>query len=1072
MFGKDAEILKQGDDHHRAGDLRARHWPNVSLWHALRCRSLAWVILACSVAIAPVVSAEITPPLTSPHAPISIRAAQGSRWYEGDYEVWSLEGDCSIVQGNVTAQSEAAVVWINRADAAQDELNPNQLHKVIAYLEQGAVVDFAHQQPAHQISGKQTNTFQGDSWMGHFHTSLRIDVQVGSTSSTSGAKPTFVERGNQAWDRDIERRVQVAQFVEPPQRLPATQYVPQQVAPGVGPAFAADEPQPTARSLQVRSRSSVPIQLKSFPGRTPDEQIVAWSGGVRVIVSGIQNVEGLESDTISLEADRVVQWTNAGAGLTPGVTQEVADSRWEFYLEGNIIFREGNRLIYADRMYYDVNSNRGTILNAELLTPVKDYEGLMRLKADVLQQLNEHTFMAYGAALTSSRMGVPRYWIQSGEVMLTDVQTLAVDGFTGQPYIDPQTQEMAVDHEMLATSRNNFLYAGGFPLLYWPTIATDLRKPTYYVDGVKLKSDSVYGSQIFLEWDVYHLFGIRNKPDGTNWTLSTDYLSERGPALGTNFGYERPGFLWFDGPTQGNLDIWGIKDDGRDNLGADRRSLAPEEEFRGRGLWQHRQFLGSGYQFTAEAGLISDRNFLEQYYEREWDLRKDQATGVELKRYYGNSSYSINGDVRVNDFFTQTEWLPRVDHTLIGQSVLFDRLTWHAHSHAGYARLRTASPPDPINPSEVISFAPLAWEVPVEGLHAATRHEIDLPFNLGPTKIVPYALGELFHVGEDITAQERTRALGQAGVRGSLPIWNRNPDVHSELFNVNGLAHKVVFESEFLWADASEDLGDFPLYEPLDDDSVEFFRRRFLSTVPGYPFPGQAFIPLKFDERYFALRGGMQSWVTAPSTEIADDLMKVKLGVRQRWQTKRGLPGQERIVDWITLDVEGSYFPKADRDNFGQDLGLLDYDFRWHLGDRVTLLSDGFADLFGDGLRTFSLGGVLTRPARGSIYLGVRSIEGPISSNIISGSLSYRMSEKWILTGSAALDFGEAGNIGQTFGLTRIGESTLMRFGFNVDESRGNVGVNLQIEPRFLASRRLGYIGGVQIPPAGAYGLE
>ncbi|MBC8352603.1 MAG: hypothetical protein H8E66_11475 [Planctomycetes bacterium] len=1018
--------------------------------------------------ITPAALAEITPPLTSPNAPISIQANKGSRWHEGEYEVWSLEGACSITQGDVTGKSQAAVVWIRRAEPSTD-----QLDKVIAYLEKGTVVEFAHQQPAHRTTGQQANTLQGESWMGQFHSSVRVDVQVAATPEPSVTKPALVVRGNQAWDRDIDRRVQRAQFIEQPRRLPPTQYVPPtQLTPEAVPAFPAAEPQPTARSLQLRSRSNTPIQWKSYPGRVPDEQVWAISGGVRLIVSGIQGVEGLESDTVSLEADRVVVWTNSVAGVSTDESTQVVDGSWEFYLEGNIIFREGDRLIYADRMYYNVNGNHGTILNAEMLTPVKDYEGLMRLKADVLRQLDQQTFLAHGAALTSSRLGIPRYWIQFGEVMLTDIQTPAVDGFTGQPYIDPQTQELAVDHQMLATSRNNFLYIGGFPVLYWPTIATDLRKPTYYVDRLRLKSDSIYGTQALVDWDVYQLLGIKNKIDGTKWTVSTDYLSERGPGLGTNFSYDRPRFLWFPGPASGDLDIWGMKDNGRDNLGADRRSLAPEEEFRGRALWQHRQYLGSGYQFTGDLGYISDRNFLEQYYESAWDQLKDQRTGAELKRYYGNSSWGISTDARVNDFFTQTEWLPRLDHTLIGQAFLFDRLTWHAHSHAGYARLRTADAPRPINPTEVTSFAPLAWEVPVEGLHAATRHEIDMPINLGPAKIVPYALGELFHVSEDITAQERNRAFGQAGVRASLPIWNSNPEVQSELFNVNGLAHKVVFESEFLWADANEDISNYPLYEQLDDDSVEFFRRRFLSPLGGYPFPGQAFIPLKFDERYFALRSGMQSWVTAPSTEIADDLMKVKLGVRQRWQTKRGMPGQERIVDWIVLDIEGSYFPKADRDNFGQELGLLDYDFRWHIGDRVTLMSDGFADLFGDGLRTFSLGGVVTRPSKGSVYLGVRSIEGPISSNIISGSVSYRMSEKWILTGSAAVDFGEAGNIGQTFGLTRIGESTLIRVGFNVDESRGNVGVNFQIEPRFLASSRLGYIGGVQIPPAGAYGLE
>jgi hypothetical protein len=200
--------------------------------------------------------------------------------------------------------------------------------------------------------------------------------------------------------------------------------------------------------------------------------------------------------------------------------------------------------------------------------------------------------------------------------------------------------------------------------------------------------------------------------------------------------------------------------------------------------------------------------------------------------------------------------------------------------------------------------------------------------------------------------------------------------------------------------------------------------------------------------------------------------MLAKVGLRQRWQTKRGAPGQERIIDWIEFDLEGVYFPKEDEDNFGESLGLLNYDFRWHVGDRLTLLSDGYADLFGQGLRTATAGARINRPERGSLYIGIRSIEGPISSNILTGSVSYRMSEKWIFTGGASFDFASTGNIGQTFQLTRVGESALVRLGFNFDASRDNLGVNLAIEPRFLPSSRLGRVGGVQIPPAGAYGLE
>lgn len=341
-----------------------------------------------------------------------------------------------------------------------------------------------------------------------------------------------------------------------------------------------------------------------------------------------------------------------------------------------------------------------------------------------------------------------------------------------------------------------------------------------------------------------------------------------------------------------------------------------------------------------------------------------------------------------------------------------------------------------------------------------------MPFSLGAVKVVPYALGEVGYWGEIINQEEVTRAYGQAGVRASLPFWRVDPTVQSLLFNLNGLAHKVTLDADFFWADANQNLEDFPLYDQLDDDSTEHFRRRF--TL--YTFGGT--IPNRFQDRHYALRSAMQRWVTSPSLEIADDLLWTRLGVRQRWQTKRGAPGQERIVDWIAFDVDGVLFPEDERDNFGQPFGLLNYDFRWHLGDRLTLLSDGFVDFFDDGLQTYMVGTQITRPERGNLFLGYRWIEGPVSSQLLQGSVAYRMTEKWILAAGAIVDLTDTGNIGQSVDLTRIGESMLVRVGFNVDTSRENFGVNLAIEPRFLPRNQLGRVGGVQIPPPGVYGLE
>ena len=77
----------------------------------------------------------------------------------------------------------------------------------------------------------------------------------------------------------------------------------------------------------------------------------------------------------------------------------------EFYMEGNIVFRQGERTIYADRMYYDVPNHVGTVLNADVLTPVRNYQGLLRLHADVLQQTAQDRYFGQNAFLTSSRMG-------------------------------------------------------------------------------------------------------------------------------------------------------------------------------------------------------------------------------------------------------------------------------------------------------------------------------------------------------------------------------------------------------------------------------------------------------------------------------------------------------------------------------------------------------------------------------------------------------------------------------------------------------------------------------------------
>ena len=736
-------------------------------------------------------------------------------------------------------------------------------------------------------------------------------------------------------------------------------------------------------------------------------------------------------------------------------------------MEGNIVFRQGQRTIYADRMYYDVPNHVGTIINADMLTPVPTYEGLLRLHADVVRQTAQDRFTAETGYFTSSRMGSPGYRLQSNDIFLQDVQQPVIDPVTNLPLVDPCTGQPVIEHHRLATASNDFVYVGSVPVFYWPTIATDLNDPTYYIRRVQTKQDNVFGTQLLTNWDGYQLLGIRNKPKGTDLDVSLDYLSKRGFGYGSAFKYDRPEMFGIPGHVAGLADFWGIQDQGVDNLGNDRSAVPPEASYRYRLLWQHRQTLPYDLQLTAELGWISDRNFVEEYHKSEWDELKDETTGVELKQITENRSWSITADYRLNDFFTQTNWLPRADHFWLGQSLFGDVFTWYEHSNAAYAQLRKTSVPENVTPflgppGAAGPFNYLPWEVnDVQGSRLASRQELDYPFQLGPVKVVPYALGEAAHWGEDINGNPLDRLFWQAGLRADMPMWSVNPAINSDLFNVHGIAHKVDFQFEFAYAQANQNLEQLPLYDPLNDDSVEAFQRRYLTTtfnipsmsptpIDGLPWPGTA----KFDERLYALRTGLQSWVTSPSTEIAGDLETIRLGLDQRWQTKRGPADNRRIIDWMTLDANVTIFPDPDRDDFGQPVGLLDYNYAWHVGDRLTLVSDGIFDFFSEGQKIATIGAFLSRPPRGSLYMGFRVLEGPIDSKLLTFSYSYWMSPKWLSSFGTTIDLANQGNLGQSFTITRVGESFLISAGFNVNPSRNSVGATWPSSP--ASCRRTG----------------
>ena len=126
----------------------------------------------------------------------------------------------------------------------------------------------------------------------------------------------------------------------------------------------------------------------------------------------------------------------------------------------------------------------------------------------------------------------------------------------------------------------------------------------------------------------------------------------------------------------------------------------------------------------------------------------------------------------------------------------------------------------------------------------------------------------------------------------------------------------------------------------------------------------------------------------------------------------------------MTLDLTTTYFPHADRDNFGKPFGQNMYNWEWFIGDRTSIISYGwfeFFELTGDpltkpaidrrnnpfGLNIITSGISISRPPRTNLFIGYTVIDtGVITTSALNSSISYWLSPKWYGTYATSYDFG------------------------------------------------------------------
>ncbi len=485
----------------------------------------------------------------------------------------------------------------------------------------------------------------------------------------------------------------------------------------------------------------------------------------------------------------------------------------------------------------------------------------------------------------------------------------------------------------------------------------------------------------------WYLFNLLGveDPKGVDGILRLDYLSKRGPGVGVDVDYEQE-------TSFGLFRGYYIHDTGTDRLGPFRDG-EPDTENRGRITWRHREFLGQGWELTLEGSYISDPNFLEEYFKGEFQEGKEQETLAYLKKQQDNWALTALVQYRMLDFLTQTEHWPDLAFRWVGEP-LGEIASFYNESHFGFARYL----PDDRRLFDKLRIRDNTGRSDLT-MRMDTRNEIDLPVKIGSLNLVPYATGRAGYWDGSADGGSRDRMFGSLGMRAGTQFWRLFEEVSSDLLDVHGVRH-VIEPQATAWVSQT------------NSDSIQL-----------NPFQ--------------------------PGVETIDDFYGSSVALRQRWQTKRGGPGNWRVVDWITFDIELNLFGNAPK-YMDRSIGRF-YDHRpensiarshvrtdamYRISDTTTVLADANFDLNDGSLDLANVSYAVERSPRLAYFIGYRRI-GDTDSNLVGFGGNYEIDVKHRVAVRAYYDL-DRNNLDQldltlvrkfprwytalTFGLDRITE--------------------------------------------------
>lgn len=968
----------------------------------------------------------------APSEQLSIKGTTAATWTRGEEEIIAVQGPVRIELDRATLTAGSAVIWLKPTGPGEHQTQQAQ----IALMDHAKVV----QKVATRSGGKLFVT-------GEIRGTIRLDVNDRVDRDESGSALYQSADELRAASLTPPASQPESSATEPSTAAapgPSTQLTTAPAtAPGEGPSTLPAENPSTApaseSSLPAQSQpTTVPVLLPHPPEHGPQETPVAPSpeGGPhpepaplpfiarpgQLVHPGTQPTTKPAAIVPVYFESKQLETTEAGDGLVAAVltgdvmlvqrrpngdtielrcnravlftplkslkelqqsdrVRQLQDAVTAAYLEGDVRItftpvnpKAGEQRLAAERVYYEFATDRAVLTDAVIhtLDPVRNIPMIVR--ARTVRQLALGEYTADKAQLTTSYFAVPSYAINADRLY---VRSDEVPGPVGGERIYFRATD--------ATFRTF-----GAPVFWLPAMSGSVTDNGGPLRDIGAGNRNGFGIEGLSEWGLFESLGVL-PPRDLDLAYRLDYFTERGPGIGLNGAYG--GGLLTDYTHEpwdfrGDFKSYLVQDKGDDILGGERAPARVNQgdTLRGRIIWEHEHFFPNDWQVQLRAGYVSDATFREEWFRREWEEDLPLDTSVYVKHQQQSEAFTLLVEGNVSHVVTtadlaqeqfEVEHLPEIGYRRIGDSWLDDKVTTFSDNTFDGLHFQRSHTPlfdQGYRPPNITPGLPSRGITGVTGrtvYRANFREEVDYPFTAGAFRVTPYAMGVYSEYSDSPSGGDKARLMIGGGAKITTEFWKVDPNAQSDLFDIHQLRHVIEPELNLFTAVQNISQKDVFIYdEPIDE---------------------------------------------------VNDISAASFAVHQRWETKRGGPGQWRNVDAFTFNAEingflnkpnsallapknfrGLFFPSLPESSIPRD--SINSDATWRISDSTVVIADMSYNLDKRELATAAVGVLVHRGDNVNYYVENRYVD-LLQSNITSVHLDYEISSKYSVSLDQSFDF-------------------------------------------------------------------